>query len=90
MAEQAALLGVTGLPEEALRPSTFEVWPEHAEAVRIFLACDDQWRTRGESFIGLDLAVVFQVMDLYNVQDRRMVLEDVRVIAARACALLNK
>jgi hypothetical protein len=72
-----------------MQPSFFYVWPEHAEAVKVFLACDDQWRTKGEVFIGLDLAVVFQVMDLYNVKDRRMVLEDVRVIAARACALLN-
>jgi hypothetical protein len=83
------MLGVVGLPDEAMQPAFFYVWPENGEAVKVFLACDDQWRTRGEAFIGLDLAVVFQVMDLYNVKDRRMVLEDVRVIAARACALLN-
>jgi hypothetical protein len=38
----------------------------------------------------LDYGVVFQVMDLYAVEERRQTLENLQVMEARAKELINK
>lgn len=90
MEEMASKLGVVGLPEKT-KPKDFEVWPEHATALSIFLACDDQWIPGANGMIGLNMAVVIRVMeeDIYNVKEKAQVLQDVRTIAARARQLIN-
>jgi hypothetical protein len=40
--------------------------------------------------VGLDYGVVLQIMDLYAVDERRQVLEDLQVMEARAKELINK
>jgi hypothetical protein len=40
--------------------------------------------------IGLDYGVVFQVMALYDVTDRRGVLEDLQTMEYRAVEIMNK
>lgn len=73
-----------------MKPVEFEVWPEHEEAVLLFLRCQTQWRTTSSGVMGLDYGVVLQVMDLYAVEDRRRTLEDLQVMEARARELFNK
>ena len=80
----------SALPERLTKPVEFEVWPEHEEAVLLFLRCQTQWRTTSGGVMGLDYGVVLQVMDLYAVEDRRRTLEDLQVMEARARELLNK
>jgi hypothetical protein len=81
---------LSSLPEYATRPKVFEVWPEHEDAVLMFLQCQTQWRVGGSGVIGLDYGVVLQMMDLYTVSNRRQTLEDLQVMESRARELINK
>jgi len=78
------------LPESIRKPKEFEVWPEHEDAVLMFLQCQTQWRTSSSGVIGLDYGVVLQMMDLYTVSNRRQVLEDLQIMEGRARELINK
>lgn len=66
------------------------MWPEHEDAVMLFLQCQTQWRTGGAGVIGLDYGVVLQMMDLYAVSNRRQALEDLQIMEKRAKDLINK
>ena len=66
------------------------MWPEHEDAVLMFLQCQTQWRVGGSGVIGLDYGVVLQMMDLYTVGNRRQTLEDLQVMESRARELINK
>ena len=92
LAEQAAQLGIADFDTEALpRQSAYEVWPEHADALTTFLRCVTQWRSVGERVVGLDYAVVLDLMRIYPLsRDLPEVLEDVQVIEQKAVELLNQ
>jgi hypothetical protein len=81
---------VSALPERMQKPSEFEVWPEHEDAVLLFLRCQTQWRATSGGVMGLDYGVVLQLMDLYAVSRRRDVLEDLQIMEGRARELINK
>ena len=81
---------VSCLPEAVQNPKQFEVWPEHEDAVMLFLQCQTQWRVGGSGVVGLDYGVVLQMMDLYAVRDRRQTLEDLQIMECRARELINK
>ena len=81
---------MSSLPERLLKPDVFEVWPEHEDAILMFLRCQTQWRAGGNGIIGMDYGVVLQVMDLYAVGNRRQVLEDLQIMEAHAKELFNK
>jgi hypothetical protein len=68
----------------------FMVWPEHEDVVLTFVRCQTQWRSTGGGVIGLDYGVVLQVMSLYDVRDRRGVLEDLQLMEYRAVEIMNK
>ena len=72
------------------KPKHFEVWPEHEDAVLLFLQCQTQWRVGGSGVVGLDYGVVLQMMDLYAVGNRRQALEDLQIMESRARELINK
>jgi hypothetical protein len=72
------------------QPKDFEVWPEHEDAVMLFLQCQTQWRVGGFGVVGLDYGVVLQIMDLYAVGNRRQALEDLQIMESRAKDLINK
>lgn len=73
-----------------LQPVQYEVWKEHEDAVLMFLRCQTQWRTSMSGVIGLDYGVVLQMMDLYAVDNKRQVLEDLQVMEAHARDLFHK
>ena len=56
----------------------------------MFLRCQTQWRTTSSGVMGMDYGVVLQVMDLYAVDNRRQVLEDLQVMEGRARELFNE
>lgn len=81
---------VSCLPEAVQNPKQFEVWPDHEDAVMLFLQCQTQWRVGGSGVVGLDYGVVLQMMDLYAVRDRRQALEDLQIMESRGRELINK
>lgn len=66
------------------------MWPEHEDAVLLFLRCQTQWRSGGSGVIGLDYGVVLAMMSLYDVVNRRQAMEDLQVMEGRARELINK
>jgi hypothetical protein len=84
---------VSCLPEVVQNPKQFEVWPEHEDAVMMFLLIQTQWRPGGSGVIGLDYEVLLgpgKLFDLYAVGNRRQALEDLQIMESRAKELINK
>lgn len=79
----------SSLPKRFLQPIEYEVWPEHENVVLLFLRCQTQWRTAASGVMGLDYGPVFQMMDLYAVDNRRQLMEDLQVMEGRAKELIN-
>ncbi len=44
LASDAEILGVS-LPDSYFEPETCDCWPEHWDALQVFLSCGSQWRT---------------------------------------------
>lgn len=80
----------SALPERFRKRPTYEVWPEHEDAVLMFLRVQTQWRTTSSGVMGLDYGVVLQMFDLYAVEKRQQVMEDLQVMESRAKELLNR
>jgi hypothetical protein len=62
------------------------------EAVLMFLRIESQWRTTSSGVMGLDYNVLLGpggMLDFYNVESPRQVMEDLQVIEAKARQLLN-
>jgi hypothetical protein len=78
------------LPESVLKPKEFEVWQEHEDVILMFLRCQTQWRPAPAGVMGLDYGVVFQMMDLYAVDSRQQLMEDLQVMEGRAKQLINE
>lgn len=75
------------LPPEA--SAAFEVWEEHAETVRAFIACGSQWQFAGMSGVrvGLLYTGVEAVLRLtVSREQRRAVFEGIQVMEQAALA----
>jgi hypothetical protein len=62
-----------------------DAWP----VVELFLRVQTQWRAGSSGIVGLDYGAVRWVMDLYQVDDPRMMLEDLQVIEAKVVEIVN-
>jgi len=60
----------------------FEVEPDAWPAVQLFLCCQTQWRTGPSGLIGLDYNAIRWAFSLYQVDDPRAMLEDIRLMEA--------
>ena len=69
-------------------PKVFEVWPEHEEALTMYLRCSTQWRSGPSGVIGLDYGVVIQLCNIYDVKDIRALLDDLQVMENRTLELI--
>nr|WP_246520199.1 DUF1799 domain-containing protein [Ancylobacter lacus] len=77
-------------PDDPEHEDDFEVWPENWQTVRLFLACETQWRASaamsGMVWVGLDYVAV-------DVVARRRGLEadlaDLQVMEVEALSILN-
>jgi hypothetical protein len=87
--DDAAVFGIE-LPASVLKPKECEVWPEHEDVVMMFLRCQTQWRTTMSGVMGLDYGVILQMLDLYAVDNRQQLMEDLQVMEGRAKQLINK
>jgi|TARA_Y100000289_G_scaffold66027_1_gene81136 hypothetical protein len=76
------------LPAEMFEPETFAIWPEHLDVLEMFLRCQTQWRSGANGVIGLDYGVVLELCRLYDVQDRKQLLNDLQVMEGRALQLI--
>jgi hypothetical protein len=79
----------SSLPASMQTPKEFEIWPEHQDALLLFLRCQTQWRIATNGVIGVDYGVVFSMMDLYAVDSKRQVFEDFQIMEGRAKELIN-
>jgi len=76
-----------GLPPEAQlkakEAEAYQVWPENAEALRMFLRMDTQWRTSMGGVVGLDLTVLLGGRGLAELTEGdpvKVMYDDVRLI----------
>ena len=76
------------LPPEMCEPETFAIWPEHLEVLEMYLRCQTQWRSGPNGVIGLDYSVVLELCRLYDVQDRKQLLNDLQVMEGHALQLI--
>lgn len=81
---------MVGLPDVSTESVDCEVWPEHWKVLDVFLLCQEQWISVGETFIGLDLDRVLQAARMCKIKNLRQLWEDVQVISQRAASLLNE
>lgn len=56
----------------------------------MFLRCQTQWRTTMAGVMGLDYGVILQMLDLYAVDNRRQLMEDLQVMEGHAKQLINQ
>ena len=86
----AAAFGMT-LPDELIKPKDCIIWPEHQEALELFMRCATQWRSGANGVMGLDYGVVLQIASLYQItEDLARVMEDLQIMELHARNLINK
>lgn len=85
----AAAYGVI-LETHHVEPQMYQLWPEHAEAVDLFLRCMTQWRATSGGVIGLDYGVVLSMASLYGISDTAKAMEDLQVMELHAVEIINK
>jgi hypothetical protein len=69
------------------------VWDENWDTLLMFLRMQTQWNTTMAGYLGLKYEVLLMqggLFDLYCVQDRPTMLEDLRKMEAAALSELNK
>lgn len=80
--DRAADLAAFGLQAnfENETQDVFEVWPENAEIVRIFLLMSTQWRHGFGGPTGLDYSVLFPLIDFCAIKEKEKIFEGVRTM----------
>jgi hypothetical protein len=83
------------LPKDAPRAKTeeFVVWDENWDAVMMFLRMSTQWEVSMAGYTGMKYEVLVctgGLFDLYNVKDRRAMLEDLQIMEATALGEIHK
>ena len=79
--------------KEKKKEEHFEVWDENWEAVTMFLRMQTQWDVSMSGYVGLKyegLLCSGGLCDLYNVEDRKDLLERLQVMEASALTELRK
>lgn len=79
--------------KEEKKEENFEVLPDNWDAVMIFCNMQTQWSTSFGGFVGLRYEVLLMqggMFDLYNIIDRRKILEELQIMEATALKELNK
>jgi len=66
------------------------VWEENWQSFEIFLKMQTQWNVTMGGYVGLKYEVLQWVSQLYDVEDKRRLLEDIQVMEAAALSELNK
>jgi len=77
------------LPQER-KEKDFEVWEENWESVMLFIKMMTQWRTTMGGVIGLDYSVLQMLFDLYDIDNRKEIFENIQVMEQEAMLHMNK
>ena len=78
------------MPKES---TDFEVWDENWDAVIMFLRLQTQWQVSMSGYVGLKYEVLLGsegLFGLYNVEDRRDMLERLQIMEAAALKEFRK
>lgn len=78
------------LPDDAVTPKDYEVWPENWPALEMWWRIQTQWRTSVSGVIGLDYSVLPWIFRMYQVEDPRALLEDLQAMEGTVLALMSK
>ena len=71
----------------------FEVWEENWDIVMMFLRMQTQWTVSMAGYVGLKYEVLLVsggLFDLYDVENRREVLEGLQIMESAALSEFNK
>ena len=68
----------------------YEVWEEHWQSVMFFIKMMTQWRTTMGGVIGLDYSVLQMLFDLYDIDNRKEIFENIQVMEQEAMIHMNK
>jgi len=69
------------------------VWQENWETVLMFLRMQTQWNVSMSGYVGLKYEVLLSaggLFDLYNVENRRAMLEDLKIMESTALTEIHK
>ena len=91
--EDAKAFGLELPKEEEKKEIDYEVFEDNWDAVMIFCNMQTQWSTSFGGFVGLKYEVLFMqggMFDLYNIVDRRKILEELQVMETTALKEINK
>ena len=77
------------MPQERVEKD-FEVWEENWESVMFFIKMMTQWRTTMGGVIGLDYSVLQMLFDLYDIDNRKEIFENIQVMEQEAMLHMNK
>jgi hypothetical protein len=75
------------------RPEGFVVWDDNWETVMMFLRMGTQWQVSMAGYTGMKYEVLLGaggMFELYDVKDRRGMLEDLQIMETAALAELHK
>ena len=83
------------LPKEKKdkKNKSFEILDDNWDAVMIFCNMQTQWQTSMAGYVGLKYEVLLMqggMFDLYNITDRRKILEELQIMEATALKELSK
>jgi len=92
--EDAKAFGLE-LPNEKKdkKDKNFEILDDNWDAVMIFCNMQTQWQTSMAGYVGLKYEVLLMqggMFDLYNITDRRKILEELQIMEAAALKELSK
>lgn len=88
---QAAALGLTA--EDFGTPEDLVIWPDNRDAVRVFLACDTQWRVvQGVGYTGIDYAALPEVWKARRIDKQRRpeVFDGLKVMEREVLKIQNQ
>jgi len=91
--EDAKAFGLELPKEEEKKEIDYEVFEDNWDAVMIFCNMQTQWSTSFGGFVGLKYEVLLMqggMFDLYNIIDRRKILEELQIMEHTALKEFNK
>ena len=81
------------MPKKQEINNDYEVWDHNWDIVMMFLKMSTQWSTSFGGYVGLKYEVLLLqggLFDLYQVEDRKEMLEGVKIMELAALKELNK
>ena len=81
------------MPKKQEINNDYEVWDHNWDIVMMFLKMSTQWSTSFGGFVGLKYEVLLLqggLFDLYQVEDRKEMLEGLKIMELAALKELNK